>query len=67
MRERLEDLALLVLPSMQNLPLVLKDLQQDDHPMAVEVYIRLSRGAFCDTPVGVSQNVLLAKRYCRTL
>eukprot|EP01047_Picozoa_sp_COSAG01_P003378 COSAG01_NODE_98_length_26629_cov_56.866453_28_plen_570_part_01 len=44
LRERRADLELPVLPSMQDLPQILKDLQQDDHPMAVEVYIRLSRG-----------------------
>eukprot|EP01047_Picozoa_sp_COSAG01_P073279 COSAG01_NODE_11902_length_1837_cov_2.998274_1_plen_165_part_01 len=44
LKQRRTDLALPVLPSSFNLPLVLKDLQLDDHPMAVEVYIRLSRG-----------------------
>ena len=44
LRLRLSDLKLPVLPVPFNLPQILKDIQLDDHPMAVEVYIRLSRG-----------------------
>ena len=40
-----EELQLPILPSKFNLPNVLRDLQNDDHPKAAEVYINLSRGA----------------------
>ena len=39
-----DKLKLPVLPVPFNLPRILKDIQQDDHVQAVEVYIRLSRG-----------------------
>lgn len=42
--EQLDELAEPVQPTVLNLPNILRDLSEDEHPLAVQVWLRLSRG-----------------------
>lgn len=50
LRERREELKAPLLPAFWDLPKILKDLQDDEHPQAVEVYLRMSRGVWILPP-----------------